>query len=289
MATQATSPLRYKVNVFTSEPLQFRRKEKETKPKKVQRRIKLKFRHIFFSFLLICGLFTLIQRTYLFLISWEKLNVDRIEVSSTKERIAEDIRTFLEGKHLGNLLILDIHSLKEKLTVHPWIKEIRVRKNFPSTLKIAIEERTPVALLQKNHLCLIDRDGVTLQKVGSLNTWDLPLLVDSNKFAENFEEKLDLGWALLDSLDPSERENIAVVDLTEYENAKVQLEESPTWILLGGSRFHERLKLYRSQESLFSRYGPLEYVDVRFGERIYIKPQYQFANDISPSLTKEAN
>lgn len=289
MATQATSPLRYKANVFTSEPLQFRRKDKKTKPKKVQRRIKLKFRHIFFSFLLICGVFTLFQRAYLFLISWEKLNVDRIEVSSTREQIAGDIRTFLEGKHLGNLLILDIHTLKEKLTAHPWIKDIRVRKNFPSTLKIAIKERTPAALLQKNHVCLIDRDGVTLQKVGSLNTWDLPLFVDSKKFAENIDEKLDLGWALLDSFDPSEREKIAVIDLTEYENAKVQLEESTTWIILGGGRFQERIKLYRAQESLFNPYGPLEYVDLRFEERIYIKPQNLFAKDISPSMIKEAN
>ena len=210
-------------------------------------------------------------------------------MSCPQEQIAEDIRLFLEGKHLGNLLILDIHTLKEKLTVHPWIKEIRVRKNFPSTLKVAIEDRHPAALLQKSHICLIDRDGVTLQEVDSLNSWDLPLFVDSKDFKENIAEKLDLGWALLDSLDPSEREEIAVIDLTEYENAKVKFKESPTWVILGDSRFHERLKLYRAQESLFKQYGALEYVDLRFEERIYIKPQKLFAHDISPSMIKEAN
>jgi cell division septal protein FtsQ len=289
MATQATSPLRYKSNVFASESLQFRRKDKKTKPKKVQRRIKLKFRHIFTCFLLICGLFTLFQRAYLFLISWDKLNVGRIEVSCPKEQIAEDIRLFLEKKHLGNLLILDINTLKEKLTVHPWIRDIRVRKNFPSTLKISIEERHPAALLKKNHMSLIDRDGVVLQEVESLNTWNLPLFVDSRNFKENMVEKLDLGWALLGNLGQSEREKIAVIDLTEYENAKVKFKESPTWVIIGESHFKERIRLYRAQESLLNQYGPLEYVDLRFEERIYIKPQKLFANDISPSMIKEAN
>jgi cell division protein FtsQ len=288
MATQATSPFRYKANVFISEPLQFRRKQKKTKPKKVQRRIKLKSRHILLSYLLICGLFALFQRVYLFLISWDKLEVDRIEVSCPKEEIAEDIRLFLEGKHLGNLLILDIHTLKEKLVVHPWIKDIRVRKTFPSTLKIAILDRQPAALLKTGGIFLIDRDGVKLQKVDSLYRWDLPLLVDSKNFKQNATEKLDLGWTILDNLDPSERAAIAVVDLTEYENAKVKLKESSTWIIIGESRFQERMKLYRAQNTLFRQYGPLEYVDLRFEERIYVKPQSLFANDISPSIIKEA-
>jgi cell division septal protein FtsQ len=288
MATRASSPLRYKASVFVSEPVHFRRKEKKTKPKKVQRRIKLKFRHILICFLLINGLFILLQRAYLFLISWDKLDVDRIEVFCPKVQIADDIRLFLEGKHLGNLLILDINTLKEKLVVHPWIKDIRVRKNFPSTLKISILERRPSAVLKKSGFFLIDREGVKLQELESLFSWDFPLFVDSKNFDENIAEKLDLGWTILDSLDPLEREAIAVLDLTEYENAKVKLKESRTWILIGGSRFQERMKLFRAQEPLFKRYGPLEYVDLRFEERIYIKPQKIFANDISPSMIKEA-
>jgi cell division protein FtsQ len=288
MATRATSPLKYKANVFASEPLHYMRKEKKTKPKKVQRRIKLKFKHILICFLLISGLFAFFQRAYLFLISWDKLDIARIEVTCPKEQIAEDIRLFLEGKHLGNLLILDIHTLKEKLIVHPWIKDIRVRKNFPSTLKISILERKPAAILKKSGFFLIDREGIKLQEVDSLFSWDFPLFVDSKNFEENLAEKIDLGWTILDSLDPLEREAIAILDLTEYENAKVKHKESPTWILIGENQFQKRLKLYRDQEPLLKHYGSLEYVDLRFEERIYIKPQKLFANDISPSLIKEA-
>ncbi|MGD9345452.1 MAG: FtsQ-type POTRA domain-containing protein [Candidatus Aminicenantes bacterium] len=289
MATQATSPLRYKANVFVSEPLQFRRKEKKTKPKKVQRRIKLKIRHILVCFFLICGLFILLQRAFLFLISWEKLDVDRIEVTCPEQQIAEDIRSFLEGKYLGNLLILDIHNLKEKLMDHPWIKDIRVRKNFPSTLKISIQERHPAALLKKRKVFLIDREGKKLQEVVSSQIWNLPLFVDSENFAEHTEEKFQLGWKLLDSLDPADRDSIEVVDLTEYGNVKVKLEESSTWIILGGSRFPERMKIYRARKPLFERYGPLEYVDLRLEQRIYIKPQKLLANDVVASMAKEAN
>lgn len=288
MATHASSPLRYKANVFISEPLHFRRKEKKTKPRNVQRRIKLKFRHILICFLLIGGLFTFFQRVYLFLIFWDKLNVDRIEVSCPKEQIAEDIRLFLDGKHLGNLLILDIHTLKEKLVVHPWIKDVRVRKSFPSTLKISILQRQPAALLKESRIFLIDREGIKLQEVDSLASWDFPLFVDTNNFKANIAEKLDLGWAFLDSLVPSEKKAIAIIDLTEYQNVKVRLKESPAWIIIGESRFHERMALYRAQEPIFKQYGPMEYVDLRLEERIYIKPQKLFAKDIAPSMIKEA-
>lgn len=289
MAIQVTSSLRYKATVFASQPLQFMRKEKKTKPKKVQRRIKLKFKHILFYFLFICGLFTLFQRAYLFLISWDRLKVERIEVYSPNEQIAGDIRTFLEGKHLGNLLILDIHTLKEKLVVHPWIKDIRVQKRFPSTLKISILERQPAALLKKDRIILIDREGVKLQEVDSLNTWDLPLLVDLKNFRRHTAEKLELAWTLLDDLDPSERGAIAVLDLTEYENVKVKLKDSSTWIIMGENRFREKIKIYRAQGPLLRQYEPLEYVDLRLEERIYIKPQQLFAKDFSPSMIKEAN
>jgi len=289
MATQATSPLRYRANVFASEPLQFRRKEKKPKPKRVQRRIKLKLRHILLCFFLICGVFILFQRAFLFLISWDKLDVDRIEVTCAEQQIADDIRSFLEGKHLGNLLLLDIRNLKEKLMVHPWIKDIRVRKNFPSTLRISVEKRHPAALLKQGNVRLIDREGKELQEVVSSQRWNLPLFVDSENFAKHLEEKLQLGWELLDSVDAADRGAIEVVDLTEYGNAKVKLRESSIWIILGGSRFQERMKIYRTQKPLFERYGALEYVDLRLEQRIYIKPQRLYANDMARRMVKEAN
>lgn len=287
MASHATPPLRYRTNIFLSEPLQFRRKDKKPKPKKMVRRIKVKFSHIFLCFLLISGLFVFVQRAYLFLISWDKLNVDHIEVSCQKERIAEDVRQFLEGRSLGNLMILDIHALKAKLVVHPWIKDVRVRKTFPSVLKIAILERQPYAIMKSHRLFLIDREGIKLQETDFYHHWDLPLFVDDKNFLQNSEEKLNLAWAFLESLDPSVRALVDTVDLTEYENVKVKLKDSPTWLVLGEKLFFERVQFYLAQEAFMKQFGPLEYVDLRFEERMYIKPQTIFAKDFSSSIAKE--
>ncbi len=288
MASHANPPLRYRANVFLSEPQYFKRKVKKSKPNKVQRRIKLKFRHILGSFILIFGLFLSIQKVYLFLISWEKLTVNHIELSCKRDRIAEDIRQFLKGKHLGNLMTLDIHAFKEELAIHPWIKEVRVRKAFPSTLKIAILERQPFAVMNGDPLFLIDGEGIKLQEIDSVDNWSLPLLVDANDFKQDSEGKIALAWAFLQSLDPSMRESVDTVDLTEYENVKVRFKESQTWLVLGEDQFYEKMKLYFAQTSFLNQFGPLEYVDLRFEERIYIKPQNLFAKDFSSSITKEA-
>jgi len=51
--------------------------------------------------------------------------------------------------------------------------------------------------------------------------WNMLSALIDTYFENLTDEKLALGWTILDSLDPLEREAIAVIDLTEYENAKL--------------------------------------------------------------------
>ena len=249
----------------------------------------MKFKHVLFYFILLGGIFYGVQRTYLFLISWDKLDVKDVEVVSSKPEIKEEIQRFLEGKYLGNILLLDISLLQEKFTAHRWIKEVRVRKILPSTLEIEAKVRTPVALLKLDDIYLIDREGVLLEKIEKGEKVNLPLLIDSNKFQKDRKEKFQLAWECLDSLTPNEKEQIEVLDLTEYENISVRLKNCRTALILGDERFSQKLRLFSKLRAKLERFGELEYIDLRFHDRLYIKPVHNpFQNTIIPSSNKEA-
>lgn len=289
MAYNLNPTLRHQTHDYISETMQFQRGKRKVKIKRIQRKSKIKFKHILFYFILLGGIFYGVQRTYLFLISWDKLNVQKVEVVSGKPEIQEEIQRFLEGKSLGNILLLDISLLQEKFTAHRWIKEVRVRKILPSTLKIEAKVRSPIALLKLDNIYLIDREGVLLEKIEKGEKVNLPLLIDSNKFKNDQKEKFQLAWECLYSLSPDEKEQIEVLDLTEYENISVRLKNCRTTLILGNERFSQKLRLYSQLRARLERFGELEYVDLRFHDRLYIKPvNNPFQNSIIPSSNKEA-
>ncbi|UCC39173.1 MAG: FtsQ-type POTRA domain-containing protein [Candidatus Aminicenantes bacterium] len=275
MARHINLPFDYRTTPLPSQPMQFQRGKGKVKTKKIQRKIRLKFKHIFFFFLLLGGIFYLIQRSYLFLISWDHLNVKRTEVLCSKPEGKGEIQQFFDGKKLGNILLLDIGQLQEALTDINWVKDVQIRKVFPSSLKIKIKERHPAAVLKKEeeNLYLIDKEGVELEKIDSAEYAHLPLLIDSNNFEKDYNEKLEMAWECLGSLPPSEKEQIEALDLTDYGNVTVQLKETQTKLILGSDRFSQKFKHFQSFSDRLEPYGALEYVDLRIHDRLFFKPK----------------
>ena len=289
MASHISMTLRSKDNTAISDHMHFRRKDKQIKTKKVKRKIKLKSRHFMISFLFIGGLFIGVQKTYLFMISWDKLNVASVEVHCTREVIKKDIERYLHGKNLGNLLLLDIGTLKESLLSHPWIKDVHMRKTFPSTVNIIVRERIPAALMMCEALYLIDKENVKLQKVDPKHPGPYPLFIDDTHFEYDAQAKLDLAWECLESLTQSKKIEVAVIDLSEYDNAQVKLKNSSMWIIFGNDHFKEKMDFFLARQAVLHQYGSLEYVDLRFKDRLYIRPLENWARNNNFGASKEAD
>ncbi|MEM9288413.1 MAG: cell division protein FtsQ/DivIB [Sphingomonadales bacterium] len=72
----------------------------------------------------------------------------------------------------------DLEAIQARLVAHPWVKEARVSRNLPGTLRIDLEERTAFARWQvagKFHL--IDDEGTPFLKIGRKEWRSLPLVV----------------------------------------------------------------------------------------------------------------
>ena len=272
MAVNIHASTKYKSGSLLSRQTSFQRKSGKIKTKKIQGKWKLKIKHIAYVFILLVGFFYGFSRLYLFLISWERLNIKEVEIVCAKGEIQRDIRHYFDGKYLGNILLLNIGRLQEQLASHRWIESVHIRKIFPSSIEIDIKERIPTALLQKDRIYMIDKEGVLLEQVSSNSKLDLPLLVDKGLFQRNLDQKLALAWDCLETLEAQDRKKIAVIDLTDYENVSLRLEDSETWLKLGNDQFHEKMQLFNKNTALFEKFRPLEYIDFRCQDRLILQP-----------------
>ena len=266
----------------------YRRKRGKIATKKIQRKIKLKWGHIVLAVVLLVGFFYGFSRLYLFLITWEKLTIDEVEIICQKEEIQMDFQHYFEKRYLGNILLLNIGNLRKLLATHTWIEDVHIRKIFPSTIRIEARERIPIAILEKEGYFMIDKDGVLLQKISPHDRPDLPVLIDANRFRKDCDSKLALAWACLNNLESSARSQISVMDLTEYENVSLQLKNSETWLKLGDSQFKEKYQSFIKNMALFKTYGSLEYIDFRYSGRFVLRPLTQKQGNSALDSEKEA-
>ena len=287
MAVDLHSALKLRREPFLSSSLQYRRRGERTRTKTIQKKFKVRLIHILLAFLLLTSLFVLIQQTYLFLITWDNLNVKGYEIDCQKAGVKEEIAEFFQGKKLGNILLVNIDHLQDTLERHRWVKNVCVRKIFPSSLRIEVQERIPAAVVRKDKFYLIDREGILLEETNPRERHDLPLLTDSHGFESHYQEKLKLAWECLDSLPAPERELIEVLDLSEYANVVAHLRGEETRLKLGSGQFPQKLKTFRQYQTKLEKFEPLEYVDLRFEDRLYLKPQKGSSDDPLANLQKE--
>ncbi len=287
MAVNLNSTVKYRPQSLLSNSFSFRRQQGKIKTKKIQRKIKVKFGHLVLAFFFLVGIFVLIQQIYLFLISWNYFEVKNIEVVCQKTELQQQIKESLQGKEMGNIFLLNIERLQNQLERNSWVKSVYIRKIFPASLKINIETRKPLAVIKQDNFYLIDRDGVFLEKINRQDYSDLPLLVDSNNFQQDFKDKLCLAWVCLDSLLPSQRNRVEALDLSDYENVSVRLKGLEMKLKLGCDHFSEKLSFFQDYLSKLEKFRPLEYVDLRFEDRLYLKPLLPQLASLNSNSEKE--
>jgi cell division protein FtsQ len=267
-------PFRFRPPAVASEPALFQRGLEKAPVKKVQRTLVVRPGHIVIFFLVIAAVFLGLAKAYLLLITTSEFDVRSLEVLSKREFVAGDIRALADPSKLGNLLALDIGKLESLVESHPWVREARLKKVFPSEVRIEITEREPAAVLQVGEsYIVVAEDGVVLGRTTAGAALGLPLLTDSAGFRDRYREKLDLAWRCLKSLTPAELASVESLDVSRVDSPSLFLKEQPTMVILGPERFSEELREYlANKEAWENQGGPLEYVDLRFDGRVYFKP-----------------
>jgi hypothetical protein len=68
------------------------------------------------------------------------------------------------------------------------------------------------------------------------------------------------------------RKRVSQIDVSDARDAVVLFDDDPAWLHLGDARFVERLQNYIDlRPRLIERFRDIDYVDLRFDERVYLR------------------
>jgi cell division protein FtsQ len=218
-------------------------------------------------------------RAVAMVVGLEVFHIDRINVHGNHRLSNGEVLVMLEDLRGRSVLAVDLSEWRRVLLNSPWVADASLRRTLPSTVDVAILERAPLGIGRiSGSLYLVDDRGTVIDEYGP-NYADLDLPIIDGLSSAPGEESSDVYRALLARrlLDALRGRNMASqisqIDVSDSRNAVVLLEGDPTLIRLGNERFVERLQSYHELAPALREQVPtIDYVDLRFDERVYVRP-----------------
>ena len=265
------------MTVITERDKRFRRSSRPARP----RRATVRWLRILWNLCLAGGCFVAGHQVVDALLLGSVLRVGDIVVEGNDKLAEGELLALLADLKGQRILEVDLEVYRQRLAASPWLVGGTLRRILPSTIEVLVEERIPVALARFSDLLyLVDKSGEVIAQYGPrFEEFDLPIidgLMASKGSAAVVEPmRMALAMKLLDqlALHPEELRAISQVDVEDPYNAVVLLNDDPALLHLGGDRFVERLQFYAELAStLRSSISEIDYVDLRFEKRVYVRP-----------------
>ncbi len=260
-------------------------KRKFSRKYKIKRKEPFYKKKTFFLCLILIFLFFLGY----FLLFSSFFQIREIKISGAEKIKEENIKNFLKLKTKKEILFWKTNSVflikfkdlqKEILENFPKIESVSLKVDFPNVLEVLIKERKGVALFfQENKFFLIDKSGIIFEKINNENFPQF-FVIEKDK-----KEKVNLGnevieKEIMEKILEIEKE-LRSLNL-EIEKVKIKSKERVNIKTKKGFEIYFSLKEKISDQIFYldvvlkekipeEKLANLEYIDLRFGNRIYFK------------------
>jgi cell division septal protein FtsQ len=208
------------------------------------------------------------------------LHVDHVSVRGNARVSIEEIDSRLEGMRGQSILRVDLEQYRVRLLESPWVESAELWRVLPSTVHVRLVERTPLAVARlRGQLYLVGADGVIIDSYGPrYRDFDLPV-VDGLMTDAPGGPAIDSGRIRLVqrvfhdvSARPDLFRRMSQLDVSDPRNAVVLIDGEPAELRLGDRDFLQRLERYEeTAPRLREQRQVVEYYDLRFGDRIWVK------------------
>jgi len=210
------------------------------------------------------------------------LQVQEIKVVPPEVLSPQSVRA-LENKILGkNILMLDLRKIENQIQLGPGAQSVRVIREMPSTLRIEITKRNPIANVQlkdQGAYAIVADDGYIIDSKDEpdpawilIEDYNEPIKVPKVGMRiqnKGFVEALRF-LSVFHKHELSHRENVTRIVLDPYGNITVRLGAGPDFQL--GRKASERLTFLTKALFLFNTEPRenIEYMDLQY-DRIAVK------------------
>lgn len=200
------------------------------------------------------------------------LSVSVIDVSGNSRLTVADVKTQLRDLMGKPLLRADLQAYQQTLMKSPWIASAQLWRVLPSTVKVQITERVPVAIARfSGELFLVDADGVIVEKFSTqYSKLNLPVvdgLASSGSIGDTVDDaRIGLFNRMMHDLSARADvvDRLSQVDVSNPRNAIVMLRDEPLKLYLGEQEFLTRLERWiETAASVRAQLELRDHVDLR--------------------------
>lgn len=212
-----------------------------------------------------------------------QLRVQHISIKGASKLSPGEVEALVEGLRGDHILSADLEVYRRRLLQSPWVGSASLRRVLPSTVEINVAERRPIGLARvSGRLFLMDQTGIVIEEHGAQHAqYDLPIVDGLQGDGRTSGFLIDPARAMLAArviestgADPRVGPRVSQIDVADAHNAVVLLDGDRALLHVGEGQFVERLRSYLTlAPTLRERLDDIDYVDLRFDERIYVRPR----------------
>ncbi len=180
----------------------------------------------------------------------------------------------------NNFWILNKSVLNKKITERYWFERLEIKKKFPDKIEVELKEKNSAINWLTNNLCYhLDLTGLAIEycedNKGFLTVKDMknqPLEIGKTGVAK---AELDYLISLDQQLKLLAKDSFKIFYYEKQDNMLTVKTEEPLILLLNTNLTVEeqlsRLGIIMDQADVKGSLGKLNYIDLRFGEKVYYK------------------
>ena len=210
------------------------------------------------------------------------LQIGHLVVRGHQRLSTGEVLALVHGLRGQNILAVRLDEWQQKLLSSPWVESATIRRVLPSTVEITVQERQPMGIGRIGMaMYLIDGKGVIVDEYGpAYADIDLPIIDGLAASPQDGGSIVDVardefaGRVIGDvSTRPEIAKKVSQLDVSDLHDAVAILDDDTVLLRLGESDFGARLQQYLDlAPTLRERFRGLDYVDLRFDERLYVRP-----------------
>ncbi len=238
--------------------LKKRRESRSVSAIKRKGRKVISFVNIFMTVVLVCGgaVFGAV-RLWAWLQSSPGLTVRSVEIRGNVRTDREEIRRLSRLKDGMRMLDVKPAQAEKSIQANSWIRRAHVSRRFPDKVIVAVEERTPIALVNVGRVHYLDDEGVILPLFAATYS-DLPLVsgvADSagRRISQASLKRILSLVAAANGVNASLMKQVSQIDFSNGTTARIKLENSPLLIeiddrncLVQWKRFQELWEVFKN-------------------------------------------
>jgi cell division septal protein FtsQ len=209
------------------------------------------------------------------------LQIGHLQVRGQHRLSTGEVLSLIDGLRGQNILAVKLDDWQQKLLSSPWVESATIRRVLPATLEITVREREPMGIGRiGSAMYLIDATGVIVDEYGpAYADIDLPI-IDGLRASPRDGGIIDVPRAefaarVLGALSarPDIAKRVSQLDVSDLHDAVAILDGDAALLRLGDTDFVARLQQYIDlAPALRERLAAIDYVDLRFDERLYVRP-----------------